>query len=60
MVEKMPPMLQFFSQMTDKRPMMEKKTEEKNTNNEIDIFSPHYLNRPVSQNRKYTQVVAFA
>ena len=33
MVEKMPPMLQFFSQMTDKRPMMEKKKE-------IDFFTP--------------------
>ena len=56
MVEKMPPMLQFFSQMTDKRPMMEKKKRKKMKS----IFSPQYLNRHVSQNRKYTQVVAFA
>ena len=58
MVEKMPPMLQFFSQMTDKsikRPMMKTKMEKAES-----FFSPHYLNRPASQNRKYTQVVAFA
>ena len=34
-VEKMPPMLNF-SQMTDKRPMMEKKRKK----NEIDFFHP--------------------
>ena len=53
--EKMPPMLQIFLRWQIKGEWWRKKQK-----NEIDFFSPHYLNRPVSQNRKYTQVVAFA
>ena len=52
-VEKMPPMLQFFLRWQIKGQWWRKKTRNR-------FFSRHYLNRPVSQNRKYryTQVLS--
>ena len=53
-VEKMPPVLNFFSDNGKKVNDEEKKRKTES------IFLPHYPNRPVSQNYKYTQMVGFA